>query len=178
MTYAPDQIYGPIIPKSNGSQGALPGVTFNSVTQILTTSGVAKELYTRPTNSTNLSGNTADYAGQIFLNSDFLAFPQYMNLIYGFVPNYYIDCNKNTQSTMTKTTGSFYLPKGTAIPGGNKESRWEVLTISYNTASFLTNLSGASSTAITGLNITHNIISGGQTLTAEHIFYRKIGELS
>jgi len=181
MTYAPDQIYGPIIPKSNGSIGALPGITFvntSPTASTVTSSGAPKELYSRPTNVVNTSGNTADYAGQIFLNSDFVGLPQYINIISGFIPEYYIDPNNNTKLTMAKTTGSFYLPKGTIKPGGNKESRWEILTISYNTASFLTNLSGASSTAITGLNITHDIIPGGQTLTGAYIFYRKIGELS
>jgi len=177
-----DRIYAPVIPNTNQSATSLPGVTKSGILPYVSITSSAKsgELYTRTPFTSNNSGNTSDYLGQIFLNSTFdILSPFSLQLIYGFIPNYYIDVNKNIDVSMTQTTGPFYLPKGAIIsPNNYKPSRWEVLTISYNTASFLTNLSGASSTAITGLNITHDIVPGGQTLTGEHIFYRKIGELS
>jgi|694.fasta_scaffold85062_4 hypothetical protein len=175
-----DRIYAPVIPNTNQSPTSLPGVTLSGDLPYitLTSSGKSGELYTRTPFISNISGNTADYLGQLFLNSTFDLSYNYLHLIYGFIPNYYIDVHKNIEVSMSRTTGPFYLPKGASRPGGNKEIRWEVITISYNTASFLTNLSGASSTAITGLNIIHDIVPGGQTLTGEYIFYRKIGELS
>ena len=177
-----DRIYASVIPNTSGSPTALPGITLSGTVDniIITSSGKSQELYTRAPFTANVSGNTLDYLGQIFLNSTFeSSSPYLLQLIYGFIPNYYIDVHKNIKVSMSRTTGPFYLPKGTqTAPNTYKQIRWEILTISYNTASFLTNLSGASSTAITGLNITHDIVPGGQTLTGEHIFYRKIGELS
>ena len=177
-----DRIYAPVIPNTNQSATSLPGVTLSGAIPYITitSSGKSGELYTRTPFVSNNSGNTSDYLGQIFLNSTLdIQSPLSLQLIYGFVPNYYIDVNKNIDVSMTQTTGPFYLPKGAILaPNTFKPSRWEVLIISYNTASFLTNLAGASSPAITGLNITHDIIAGGQTLTGQHIFYRKIGELS
>ena len=173
MPYAPTQLLGPIVPISNSSEGALPGITQSGIGGIggITASGIAKELYTRTPQEANISGNTADYTGQIFLNNDFLA--NTTNIISGFIPDYYIDVNRNTKLTFKGVTGSIYLDDA----GPRVTVRWEILTISYNKTLFLTDMLGGTTYGITGLNVTHNIIDGGVTLTAEHIFYRKVGSI-
>lgn len=176
MTYAPTAISGPIIPQSNGSATALPGITQSAFFggAGVTSSGKSRELYTRtPYGATNLSGITADYASQIFLNNEFLSTGT--NIISGFIPNYYIDVYNNVKPTFTGVTGSVYLPS--SGPGIQK-GRFEIFTISYQTSKFLVNLSGTIGDALSGLNITHDIVAGGQTLTAEHIYYRKIGNVT
>jgi hypothetical protein len=173
MTYAPTQILGPIVPISNSSAGALPGITQSGAGGAggITASGIAKELYTRTPQRANTSGNTADYTGQIFLNNDFLT--NMTNIISGFIPDYYIDVNRNTKLTFRGVTGSVYVNDG----GPRETVRWEILTISYNKTSFLTDMLGGTTFGITGLNIVHDIINGGVTLTAEHIFYRQVGSI-
>jgi hypothetical protein len=174
MTYAPTQILGPIIPQSNGSSTALPGVTQSGFfgDAIVSGSGKSRELYTRAPYGSNISGITADYASQIFLNNEFLSFG--VNLISGFIPNYYIDVFKNVEPTFIGVTGSVSLPATVGIQKG----RWEIITISYNKQTFLTSLAGATAEAITSLNVVHDIVPGNQTITAEHIYYRKIGNVS
>lgn len=173
MPYAPTQILGPIVPISNSSSTALPGITQSGAGGAggITASGIAKELYTRTPQNPNTSGNTADYTGQIFLNNDFAA--NMTNIISGFIPDYYIDVNENTKLTFKGVTGSVYLDDS----GPRETIRWEILTIGYNKTLFLTDMIGGTTYGITGLNIVHNIIDGGVTLTAEHIFYRKVGSL-
>ena len=61
MTYAPTRIYGPIIPNSNSFVNNLPGITqyigAGGVGDVvISSSGAAKELYTRTLSSENLSG--------------------------------------------------------------------------------------------------------------------------
>ena len=68
MTYAPTSISGPIIPQSNGSSTALPGITQSAFFggAGVTASGLSRELYTRaPYGVANISGITADYASQM-----------------------------------------------------------------------------------------------------------------
>jgi hypothetical protein len=175
MTYSPTFISGPIIPQSNGSATILPGVTQTSFLgdAVVSGSGKSKELYTRAPFGANLSGITADYTSQIFLNNEFLSYG--VNLISGFIPNYYIDVFKNVKPTFTGVTGSVSLPS--SGPGIQK-SRFEIITISYNKQTFLTSLAGATAEAITSLNVVHNIVPGNQTITAEHIYYRKIGNVT
>jgi hypothetical protein len=175
MTYAPTQILGPIIPQSNGSSTALPGVTQSGFfgDAVVSGSGKSRELYTRAPFSSNISGITADYTSQIFLNNEFLSFG--VNLISGFIPNYYIDVFKNVEPTFTGVTGSVLLPS--SGPGIQK-GRFEIITISYNKQTFLTSLAGATAEAITSLNVIHDIVPGNQTITAEHIYYRKIGNVT
>jgi len=176
MTYAPTQISGPIIPLSNGSASALPGITQTGFfgPAVVTGSGKSKELFTRaPYGASNISGITADYVSQIFLNNEFLSTGT--NLVSGFIPNYYIDVFKNVEPTFTGVTGSVFL--SSSGPGIQK-GRWEIITISYNKQTFLTNLAGDSAQAITSLNVVHDIVPGNQTITAEHIFYRKIGNVT
>jgi|LakMenE01Jun11ns_1017448.scaffolds.fasta_scaffold9851900_1 hypothetical protein len=174
MTYAPTQILGPIIPQSNGSSTALPGVTQSGFFggAVVSGSGKSRELYTRAPYGSNLSGVTSEYASHIFLNNEFLSFG--VNLISGFVPNYYIDVFKNIEPTFIGATGSVSLPATSGIQKG----RWEIITISYNKQTFLTSLAGATAEAITSLNVVHDIVPGNQTITAEHIYYRKIGNVS
>jgi hypothetical protein len=173
MPYSTTRLFGPIIPNSNSNSSALPGITQSGVGggAIITSSRIAKELYTRTPQEVNISGNTADYTGQIFLNNDFLA--NMTNVISGFIPDYYIDVNRNTKLTFKGVTGSVYLDD----EGPRITVRWEILTISYNKTLFLTDMLGGTTYGITGLNVTHNIIDGGVTLTAEHIFYRKVGAI-
>lgn len=177
MTYAPTKIFGPIIPNSNSFINDLPGITqygagFGDI--VVTSSGLAKELYTRTPASQNLSGITAEYVSHIYLNNDFFSFG--VNTISGFIPNYYIDVNKNVEPTFTGVTGSIALPPSS--PGNPSRGRWEIITISYNKQTFLTSLAGATAEAITSLNVVHDIVPGNQTITAEHIYYRKIGNVS
>jgi hypothetical protein len=173
MTYTTTRLFGPIVPISNSSASSLPGITQTGIGggAVITASGIPKELYTRTPQSVNVSGNTADYTGQIFLNNDFLG--NMTNVISGFIPDYYIDINRNTKLTFTGVTGSIYLDDS----GPRITVRWEILTISYNKTLFLTDMLGGTTYGITGLNVTHNIIDGGVTLTAEHIFYRKVGAI-
>lgn len=175
MTYVPTQLFGPLIPQSNGSANALPGITqtgsFGGA--VITCSGKSKELYTRAPFGANISGITADYTSQIFLNNEFLSFG--VNLISGFIPNYYIDVFKNVEPTFTGVTGSVFLP---ASGPGIQKGRFEIITISYNKQTFLTSLAGATAEAITSLNVIHDIVPGNQTITAEHIYYRKIGNVT
>jgi hypothetical protein len=175
MPYSPTRIFGPIIPNTNSSSTSLPGITQSGVGggAIITSTGVAQELYTRSPQAANSSGRTADYSGQIFLNNDFLA--NFVNIISGFVPTYYIDTNKNVELTMTGVTGSVFLPSSGP---GTQKGRWEILTVSYNKQTFLTSLAGATANALTGLNITHSVVAGNQTITADHIYYRKIGHVT
>ena len=176
MTYAPTAISGPIIPQSNGSATVLPGITQTSFfgSGVVTSSGKSRELYTRtPFGASNLSGITADYASQIFLNNEFLSTGT--NIISGFIPNYYIDVFKNVETTFTGVTGSVSLPS--SGPGIQK-GRFEIITISYNKQTFLTSLAGATAQAITSVNVLHDIVPGNQTITAEHIYYRKIGNVT
>ena len=173
MTYAPTQIFGPITPLSNASATALPGITQSSFggDAVVTCSGKSRELYTRAPNSSNLSGITSEYASHIFLNNEFLSYG--VNLISGFIPNYYIDVFKNVEPTFIGATGSVSLPP----TSGTQKGRWEIITISYNKQTFLTSLAGATAEAITSLNVVHDIVPGNQTITAEHIYYRKIGHV-
>jgi len=175
MTYAPTRIYGPIIPNSNSITNTLPGVTQSNFLgdAVVTASGLSKELYTRTPSDTNTSGITADYASHIYLNNDFFSFG--VNLISGFIPNYYIDVFKNIEPTFTGVTGSVILPY---TGPGSEKGRWEIITIAYVKQSFLTDLSGTTANAITALNVTHDIVPGNQTITAEHIYYRKVGKVS
>jgi hypothetical protein len=175
MTYAPTNITGPITPNSNSSSTALPGVTMSGVGggAVITSTGIARELYTRTPQIANQSGRTADYTGQLFLNNDFNG--NYLNIISGFLPDYYIDTNKNLQLTMTGVTGSVSLPPSGP---GTQKGRWEIFTISYTKQTFLTSLGGATASAITALSVVHDIVPGNQTITADHIFYRKIGHVS
>jgi hypothetical protein len=175
MTYAPTQIFGPITPLSNGSATALPGVTQSSFVgnAVVTGSGKSRELYTRAPISANTSGVTSEYASHIFLNNEFWSLG--VNLISGFIPNYYIDVFKNIEPTFIGATGSVSLP---ASGPGIQKGRWEIITISYNKQTFLTSLAGATAEAITSLNVVHDIVPGNQTITAEHIYYRKIGNVT
>jgi hypothetical protein len=174
MTYAPSRIYGPIIPNSSASATNLPGVTQTTFTgsAVVSSTGIPKELYTRAVGSSNLSGNTADYVGHIFLNNDFYA--NLVNIISGFIPDYYIDVFKTVQTTMTGVTGSLVLPGGALT----QNDRYEVISYAYTRQSFLTNLSGATALAITGIDVQHKIYAGNTTINADYIFYRKIGRLS
>ena len=175
MTYAPTQIFGPILPNSNSSSTALPGITQSAFfgSGVVSGSAVARELYARTPSTSNSSGRTADYVSQIYLNNDF--YVSGVNLISGFIPNYYIDVFKNVEPTFTGVTGSVLLPS--SGPGIQK-SRFEIITISYNKQTFLTSLAGATAEAITSLNVIHDIVPGNQTITAEHIYYRKIGNVT
>jgi hypothetical protein len=174
MTYAPTQIFGPILPLTNNSAFLLPGITQSSFSgdAVVSGSGKSRELYTRTPQSSNISGVTSEYASHIFLNNEF--FSVGVNLISGFIPNYYIDVFKNVEPTFIGATGSVSLPATVGIQKG----RWEIITISYNKQTFLTSLAGATAEAITSLNVVHDIVPGNQTITAEHIYYRKIGHVT
>ena len=175
MTYAPTQIFGPLLPNSNSNPHALPGVTQSNFSGdgVVSGSGKSRELYTRTPFSTNISGVTSNYASHIYLNNEFWSLG--VNLISGFIPNYYIDVFKNVEPTFIGVTGSVYLPASNPV---TEKGRWEIKTISYNKQTFLTSLAGATAEAITSLNIVHDIVPGGQTLTAQHIYYRKIGNVT
>lgn len=134
-------------------------------------SAASKELYSlTPDFSYSEAGITGDYTARLYLNNSFAS--DNKNLISGFVPEFYIDAFKNVQSTFTSATNSVTLSSG-ASPAAR--DRYEVLTIDYSTQNFLTDLAGSSAPAITGLTYSISIVSGGTTVTAKQIYYRKLG---
>lgn len=174
MTYSPPQIYGPIIPRTNSNgilSPSLPGLTYNGSEFI--GSGTAGELYCKTPSVTDVvAGTTSDIVGQLFLNNYFT--PSNINLISCFVPEYYIDTNKNVQPTLNRALGSVTF----SSISGETFDRYEILTISYDELAFLTNLSGNTANGITNLQINHQIVAGGTTINADYIFYRKLGRLA
>lgn len=174
MTYSPPQIYGPIIPRTNSNgilSPSLPGLTYTGSGFI--GSGTAGELYCKtPSTSSVGTGTTSDIVGQLFLNNYFT--PTNINLISCFIPEYYIDMYKNIQPTLNRALNSVTLSSVT----GQTYDRYEILTISYDEQSFLTNLSGNTANAITNLQVNHQIVAGGTTINADYIFYRKLGRFN
>lgn len=177
MPYSPTQIYGPIYLTTNSpattSDATFPGVTQASFSAGGTylSSAASKELYSlTPDIDYTTAGITADFTARLYLNNSFAS--DNKNLISGFVPDFYIDVFKNLNSTFSSATNSITLSSGVSQPTRDK---YEVITIDYSTTNFLTNLSGASAPGISGLTYSISIVSGGTTVTAKQIYYRKLG---
>lgn len=174
MTYQPPAITGSILLNSNASATDLPGLTqsaFNITSAVIRCSAKSTELYARTPGMPNVSGITSDYVGHLFLNNYFGG--SYLNLISGFIPNYYIDVFKNVKTTLTSVTGGITFAGG----AGSARDRYEVIKISYQKSTVLTNLSGGTTEAITGLDIVHDVYPGNTYVSGDQIFYRKIGRL-
>lgn len=175
MSYQPPAILGAILLNSNASPTELPGITqsaFNIGSAVIRCSAESTELYARTPGSANTTGITSDYVGHLFLNNFFAGY--HVNLISGFIPNYYIDVFKNVKTTLTSVTGGITFAAG----AGSTRDRYEVIKISYQTSSVLTDLSGNTTSAITGINIVHDVYPGNTHVAGDQIFYRKIGRIS
>jgi hypothetical protein len=176
----PTGITGPIKPRTNGtanpsgSLGNLPGITFpNSLPATLGTgSGTENELFTKIPFSSNNSGITSDYAGQIFLNSYMLR--PYLALVSGFFPDYYIDEHKNVTSTFNKETNSKSF---SGIFGGTRD-KYEIITLDYTDTIVLTSLAGATASVASNITFNHQVVSGGTTVIAKEILWRKLGRVA
>ena len=180
MPYSPTQIYGPIylttLSPTTVNEGTLPGITQASFAAGGTyrSSATSKELYsTTPDFPYDATGLTADYTARLYLNNSFAS--DNKNLISGFVPSFYIDAFKNVNTTFTGVTGSYNFPGSGAFP---TRDRYEVITLDYTTQTFLTDLAGNTASAITGLTYSISVVTGGTTVTAKQIYYRKLGRFS
>ena len=175
----PTRLTGPVVLQRNNTfSGAnFPGFTLANAP--LSPSGqigsslLPNELAARSFEGANPTGITADYVNHLFMRNG-AELGLYTALISGFIPNYYIAQNKEIGLSLKSATGSVSLPGG---PGSSND-RYEVLQINYSTTNFLTDLSGNSAAAITGLTFSHSIYAGNQTITANQIFYRKLGRFS
>jgi hypothetical protein len=173
MPYAPSRITGPIILTSNASSTDLPGVTQTSFLPgaSIYASAYSQELYARTPGAQNNSGITADYASHLYLNNYFD--PNFLNLISGFVPSYYIDVFKNVKTTYTGVTGGFTFAGG----AGSSRDRYEAIRINYTTGVALADLSGNTLSVITGIDLKHDVYPGNTHISGQQIFYRKLGRL-
>lgn len=146
------------------------------------------ELYTKSpifTNST-ITGATANYLSYIYLNNQY-----YLSKFFGsvasadfaaascFAPNFYVDGYTNEPKIGWNYTSSGSINFESAPNSGNSGDRFEVFYLKYITGSFLTAAGGgATASAITGLTFTHDILPGNTTLSAQQIYYRKIGNIN
>lgn len=180
MTYVPTSVFGPIIVRSNASYSSanFPGFTYDpnlpfTPTNTLVASSLPNELVARSFSGVNSSGNTADYMSQLFIRNDVTSL-NYLPLYSCFTPDYYISLNKEIKITFNEAQTGVTLPGGP----GSANDRYEVIKFNYSRDVFLKNISGATGTAITGITYSHSIYSGNTYISADQIFYRKLGRMT
>lgn len=191
MPILPTQILGKIRLRSTISGNDLPkfgtpGGGGGSCTWI--GSADPQELYTKSPYVENgtIAGVTANYLSYIYLNNEY-SFSRFINTVdYAqfaaascFAPNFYVDGYTNEPKIGWNYTNSGSINFASAPNSGNSGDRFEVFYLKYTTGSFLTAAGGgATASAITGLTFTHDILPGNTTLSAQQIYYRKIGNIN
>jgi hypothetical protein len=181
---APQNLYGTIKFRTTADTRDLPkfGITGSSSLRWLS-SGKSEEMFVKqpqflPNPYPGLTANNISY---IYLNNYFDFASGYLYeepIASAFAPNFYIDSGNEPKIAWTYTTqGSVDF---TSAPNnGVTEDRFEVFYLKYTTNSFLTAAGGgATANAITGITFAHEILPGNTTLSAQQIYYRKIGNIS
>ena len=175
----PTNVYGSINLKTNPNYTTanFPGFTYNpslplTAANTLVSSLLPNELAARSSAGANSTGITIDYVSQLFFRNEASTL-NYLPIISGFVPNYYTSLNKEIGLNMKEATGGVTLPGG---PGSSND-RYEVIAFNYSTGVFLKD-GGGTGTVITGITYSHSIYPGNTYVSANQIFYRKLGRLS
>jgi len=184
MPSIPTSIYGTIKFRNATDTIDFPrfGITGSNPLKWLS-SGDAQELYIKSSYFIQGSsrGLTADNLPYIYLNNsfDFAGLPYLTNPIAGgFSPSFYIGSDNEPKIAWNyTTTGSVNF--ASAPNNGTTGDRFEVFYLRYTTSSFLTAAGGgASANAITGITFAHEILPGNTTLSAQQIYYRRLGNVN
>jgi|694.fasta_scaffold126856_4 hypothetical protein len=170
------------LPKFGNTGGAIDGASF------WISSGNAEELYSKTPyfSRGSLAGATANNLSYLYLNN------RYQYSLYGgdpnlgdyavascFAPSFFVDFQSNEPKIGWNYTTSGSVNFASSPNSGNSSDRFEVFYLKYTTSSFLTAAGGgASANAITGITFAHEILPGNTTLSAQQIYYRKIGNIS
>jgi hypothetical protein len=172
----PTNIYGPVVLRTNATVVGpnFPGFTYapGQISSPITSSFLQNELAARSFSGLNSTGITADYVSHLFFRNE-AELGLYTTLISGFVPEYYIAQNKEIGLSLKSATGGITLSSG---PGSGND-RFEVMQINYSTNVFLKD-GGGTAAAITGITYSHSIYPGNTYVSANQIFYRKLGRIS
>lgn len=192
MPALPNQIRGKIRLRATESRNDLPKFGNEEAGQAGSCawigSATPQELYIKTPNVQNstITGATANYLSYLYLNNAYYLSKFFDSIASAdfaaascFAPNFYVDGYTNEPKIGWNYTNNGSINFASAPNSGNSGDRFEVFYLQYTTGSFLTAAGGgATASAITGITFTHDILPGNTTLSAQQIYYRKIGNVN
>ena len=169
------EITSPIKPKTNNNWTSLPSVQISGITWSLP--ALSGELFSKCPSDVRPLARRYEHMCTLYMANSVPTSTDGPAIISAYTPDYIIGLTGISSAWQYSENQKYFATNATA-PTGVTYERYEVFYVDYQKSAFLTNLSGNTAEAITGMTFGHTVISGGQTFTAKQIYYKYLGTVN
>jgi len=163
-----------IIPKTNNTWTSLPSVEISGSQWSIPV--LPGELFSKSPSDVRPTTRIYENICTLYMANTVPSSSSGQAIISGFTPDYIIGLTGISSAWQYSENSKYFLTNVINSSGATYE-RFEVFYVDYQKSSFLTDLSGNTAEAITGMTFGHTVISGGQTFTAKQIYYKFLGSV-